>query len=141
MCMIADLNKPFLRDVLQIRAAHLKLLRAEDLFEQNHLLASCQIFCALIDALQFLHVRCCLVHRDVKLSNFFLVKVSSNLSVDNTTVCPPVDAVVITKTLSLFTYHLDRKEIQSPSQRSGQRGQCRLACRYYVQYTSNSYMY
>ena len=139
--LLSPEGKPFLRDVPQIRAAHLKLLCAEDLFEQNHLMASCQIFCALVDALQFLHVRCSLVHRDVKLSNFFLVKVSSNPSVDNTTVHLPVDAVVITNPLSLFTYHSDRKEMQSPSQRSGQRGQSRLTCRYYVQYTSHSYMF
>ena len=131
--LLSPEGKPFVRDVLQIRAAHLKMLCAEDLFEQNHLIASCQIFCALIDALQFLHVECCLVHRDVKLSNFFLVKVSSSLSVDNTTVHPPVDAVVITNPLSLFTYHSDQKEIQNPSQRSGQRGESRLACRYCVQ--------
>ena len=96
----------FVGDVPQIRAAHLKLLRKEDLFEQNHLLASCQIFCALIDALQFLHVQCRLVHRDVKLSNFLLVKVSSHLSVGNTSVHPPVDAVVITNPLSVFTTYL-----------------------------------
>ena len=43
----------FLRDGPQIRTTHLKLLRAEDLFEQKHLLISCQIFYVLIDALQF----------------------------------------------------------------------------------------
>jgi len=72
-------GKQFLRDVLQIRAAHLMLLCGQDLFEQDHLMGSTDIFCTLIDALRFLHNECKLVHRDVKLSNFFLFKVYINI--------------------------------------------------------------